>query len=109
VRGARAYRYGGEEFTLLFPGRDADDVLERLEALREEIASSPFRLRSAARKKTGRRGRARAPGSTSTLKVSVSIGVAESEGASAAPGSVVAMADKALYRAKHRGRNMVCR
>ncbi len=109
VRGARSYRYGGEEFTLLFPGRDTDEVLERLEALREQIASSPFRLRSAPRKKTGRRGRDRTPGAGAALKVTVSIGVAESEGGSAAPETVIAAADKALYRAKHRGRNAVCR
>ena len=109
VRGARAYRYGGEEFTLLFAGRDTEAVLESLEAVREEIASSPFRVRSAARKKTGRRGRNRASAGAGALKVTVSIGVAESDGADAAPESVVAMADKALYRAKRGGRNAVCR
>lgn len=107
VRGARAYRYGGEEFTLLFPGRDAAQVLEPLEALREGIASSPFRLRSVTRKKSGRRGRGRGPARADTLAVTVSIGVAENEGGGA--DSAIAMADKALYRAKQRGRNRVCR
>ncbi|HUJ00221.1 MAG TPA: GGDEF domain-containing protein [Usitatibacter sp.] len=108
VPGARAYRYGGEEFTLLFPGRDADDVIGRLEALREAIASQPFQLRSVTRKSTGRRQRNRANASAGALKVTVSIGAAQSEGA-AAPDAVIAMADEALYRAKHRGRNKVCR
>ncbi|HSN20110.1 MAG TPA: GGDEF domain-containing protein [Usitatibacter sp.] len=109
VPGARAYRYGGEEFTLLFSGSDSEDAMERLEALRQDIASHPFRLRSAARKKTGRSGRNRAPAAAGMLKVTVSIGVAESEDGDADAGAVVARADKALYRAKHRGRNAVCR
>jgi diguanylate cyclase (GGDEF)-like protein len=107
VRGARAYRYGGEEFTLLFPGRGTDESLERLEALRETIATEPFRLRSASRKATGRRGRNGTARGASSLKVTVSIGVAENAGADADPAAVIARADKALYRAKHGGRNAV--
>jgi diguanylate cyclase (GGDEF)-like protein len=107
VRGARAYRYGGEEFTLLFPGRGTDESLDRLEALRERIATEPFRLRSASRKPLGRRSRNGATRNASSLKVTVSIGVAENDGADADPGEVIARADKALYRAKHGGRNAV--
>lgn len=107
--GARVYRYGGEEFALLFPGRDASDVLEQLEAVREDIASYPFRLRSSGRGKTGRRGRNRKAAAPRALKVTVSIGMAQPDARSADPHAVLAMADKALYRAKHRGRNTVCR
>jgi diguanylate cyclase (GGDEF)-like protein len=109
VPDARAYRYGGEEFTLLVPGRNTEEVLERLEAVRERIASNPFRLRSAPRKMNGRSARNRASAGAPLLKVTVSIGVAESDGANAPPASVIAKADKALYRAKDRGRNAVCR
>lgn len=108
VAGARAYRYGGEEFALLFSGQDADGVLERLEALREDIAGYPFRLRSPGRSKNGRRGRNRKSASARILKVTVSIGVAQPDARNTEPHTVLAMADKALYRAKHRGRNMVC-
>ncbi len=109
VAGARAYRYGGEEFTLLFPGRGADEVMERVDALRARIASHPFRLRSARRKQTGRRGRNRPGEEPGALKVTVSIGVAESEAVDGGAEAVIAKADAALYRAKHRGRNAVCR
>jgi diguanylate cyclase (GGDEF)-like protein len=109
--GARAYRYGGEEFALLFRGRDIAEVHHQLEALREEIANYPFRLRSGARKNTGRRDRDRNRKDTGAgaLKITVSIGVAQSGALNADPETVLAMADKALYRAKHRGRNTVCR
>ena len=82
--------------------------MERLEALRERIAADPFRLRSAARKATGRRERNRSPRAAAMLKVTVSIGVAESEGGDRSPAAVIDLADQALYRAKHRGRNAVC-
>lgn len=107
--GARAYRYGGEEFALLFRGRDAAEVHDQLEALREEIASYPFRLRSTTRKNTGRRDRNRKDTGADVLKITVSIGVAQSGALNADPEAILAMADKALYRAKHRGRNTVCR
>jgi hypothetical protein len=38
--GGRAYRYGGEEFTLVFPGKNVADVQDELERLRKLIASS---------------------------------------------------------------------
>lgn len=107
--GARAYRYGGEEFALLFRGRNADEVLEPLEMLRENVARYPFRLRSSARAQSGRRDRNRKAGSARALRVTVSIGVAQPDARSTGPHAVLAMADKALYRAKHRGRNIVCR
>ena len=43
--GGRAYRCGGEEFNILFPGKNTPDVLDHLERLRENIEASEFRLR----------------------------------------------------------------
>src|SRR5437764_43322 len=43
--GGRAYRCGGEEFNILFPGKNTPDVLDHLERLRENIQASEFRLR----------------------------------------------------------------
>ena len=37
-------RYGGEEFVILMPGTPRDSALLRLEALRQEVASSPIDL-----------------------------------------------------------------
>jgi GGDEF domain-containing protein len=43
--GGQAYRCGGEEFAILFPGKTTADVLEHLEKLRADIEASTLRLR----------------------------------------------------------------
>ena len=107
VRGAgRAFRYGGEEFALLFSGVRSDVARERLEQLRQSIAASTFSIRSfpRPRKKPPRVK----PGGKKTkfVAVTVSIGVAEGNG-KAPPDEVLRAADKALYRAKENGRNRI--
>ena len=44
--GGRAYRVGGEEFSILFPGKTAKDALPHLELLRSVIEVSTFRVRA---------------------------------------------------------------
>ncbi len=109
--GGKAYRYGGEEFTVLFPGKSIEQALPHLEALREDIASHDLTLRKSdrpadARSGQQRRGRRNAGKSVS---VTISIGVAERNDRLPTPHDVVQAADKALYRAKNRGRNQVSR
>ena len=43
--GGRAYRVGGEEFSILFPGKSVKDVLPHLELLRSVIEASRFHVR----------------------------------------------------------------
>ncbi|MFO8155504.1 MAG: diguanylate cyclase [Pseudomonadota bacterium] len=105
--GARAFRYGGEEFTLLFPGRTAADVEPVLDRVREAIAARPFTLRGGDRpKKKGRRNRRGDKGRQ--VHVSISIGVSEPERGMTAE-AVMKRADAALYRAKEGGRNRTMR
>jgi diguanylate cyclase (GGDEF)-like protein len=105
VRDGRAFRYGGEEFAILFPGRTAPDAVPALETVRAAVAGQRFTLRAADRP----RRRPKAPrrrGGATQLGVTVSIGVAHGaagEGAEA----VVRQADAALYRAKQAGRNRI--
>lgn len=105
--GGRPFRYGGEEFTILFPGRSLDDALPHLEKLRREVARAGFRLRGSDRSRKKSRGRAKESGrGGTTLSVTVSIGVAQRD--SRDPhAAVIKAADKALYRAKEAGRNQV--
>jgi diguanylate cyclase (GGDEF)-like protein len=107
--GGTAFRYGGEEFTILFPGKDADGALPHLEALRADIAGYGMALRAPDRPRRSRSGqRRRGTGDTTKqLSVTVSIGVAARTPRHDAPEAVIKAADRALYRAKRGGRNRV--
>ncbi|MGN6454623.1 MAG: diguanylate cyclase [Achromobacter mucicolens] len=111
--GGQAYRYGGEEFTLVFPGKTAAEAMPHLETVRRAIEAYQMRLRDkparpkadqiGQRRRGGRGGRGVRP-----LRVTVSIGVAERSDALRAPDAVIKAADQALYKAKDGGRNQVC-
>jgi GGDEF domain-containing protein len=121
--GGRAYRCGGEEFNILFPGKSTSEVVEHLEQLRATIEVSEFRMRGTDRRKAPRGPdrrndgtRRRSKGQTirelaqeksTKLSVTVSIGVANSARGKSSPEAVLHAADKALYRAKANGRNRV--
>ena len=109
--GGKAFRYGGEEFTVLFPGTDAEDAIPHLEALREEIESYRMALRGSDRP-AQTRGKKRQRGGwrgKNAVSVTVSIGVAERNGRHGTPQTVIEAADRALYRAKDKGRNRLSR
>lgn len=121
--GGQAFRVGGEEFSILFPGKHAEQAVEHLELLRATIEASVFRLRgsdrraaprgSDRRKTAGRKKKTTAARATSSqlytheLSVTVSIGVAQPDAKHASVERVLQLADKALYRAKKAGRNRV--
>ena len=106
--GGRPFRYGGEEFAVLFPGKSADEALPYLEDLREVIEESTFTLRGQDRPKIRPEKPVRSTGGRRTISVTVSIGVAEPEESGADPDDIIRAADQALYRAKRTGRNRVC-
>ena len=105
--GGYPFRYGGEEFTVLFPGKGADEVLPYLDHLRTTIESSRFTLRHPSRPKKRPDSSPKRVGSQ-RLGVTVSIGVAERGGELGQPDQVLKAADRALYRAKQTGRNRIC-
>jgi diguanylate cyclase (GGDEF)-like protein len=105
--GGRAFRYGGEEFAVLFPGKNCGESIPHLESLRKAVAGATFTLRGKDRpKRKPESARGRGGGGAGKVTVTVSIGVAHNRG-SALPDEVVKAADKALYRAKEGGRNRV--
>jgi diguanylate cyclase (GGDEF)-like protein len=106
--GGRPFRYGGEEFAVLFPGKSAEEALPHLEDLRETIEGSSFTLRGGDRPKVRPQKPARSSGRRRTLAITVSIGVAEPEKIGVDPEDVIRAADQALYQAKRTGRNRVC-
>jgi diguanylate cyclase (GGDEF)-like protein len=104
--GARAFRYGGEEFTIVFPGRSAVEARPFVESLREAIAMSGFRLRGP-RDPDKKPEHAPEPGPDKSVTITISIGVAENSKKLSTPELVLEAADGALYRAKESGRNCV--
>ena len=106
--GGRPFRYGGEEFAVLFPGKSAAEALPYLEDLRETIEASSFTLRGRDRPKLRPEKPVRSIGRRPTLAITVSIGVAEPDEPGVEPDEVIRAADQALYEAKHTGRNRIC-
>jgi diguanylate cyclase (GGDEF)-like protein len=105
--GGKAFRFGGEEFAVVFPGQSAEDAIPRLESLRKAVQASCFVLRGPDRpRKKPDTPRSRGV-PQSAVVVTVSIGVAERSERNAKPDQVIKAADKALYRAKDAGRNQV--
>ncbi|MBR3333192.1 MAG: EAL domain-containing protein [Clostridia bacterium] len=85
--GAAAGRWGGEEFMIMLPGITGEDAATFAEELRVEIGRLRF-------EKAGR--------------ITASFGVAQAMPGEE-PDPLTARADTALYRAKARGKNTVCR
>jgi len=126
-----AYRCGGEEFAIIFPGKTAPETLECLEDLRSTVEGARLRLRGEDRRREPRgldrrhnqgrrtpvtRGRLQTgrairqlahAGPVSEVSVTVSIGVAHAASQKSSPHDVIRAADRCLYRAKDEGRNRV--
>jgi diguanylate cyclase (GGDEF)-like protein len=91
--GGKAYRYGGEEFVLLFPSKEVDDAFLHTDILRDVIAKSPFNVRNKE--------------SSKVIYINISSGVVQKNSKDKDPFAVMKRADNALYKAKKAGRNIV--
>jgi diguanylate cyclase (GGDEF)-like protein len=109
--GGRAFRYGGEEFTVLFPGKGLGEAVPFLEALRENVEAYQLALRASDRPKKSKGSKRQRGGwrAKRSVSVTISIGVAERNERLPTPEEVIQAADRALYRAKEKGRNQVSR
>ena len=108
--GGRVFRYGGEEFLVVFRGRSAADAAPFAEAVRKAVADARFVLRGPDRpaRKPFRIRTARQPNEASqSVGITISIGIAERSRRHSTPELVLDAADAALYRAKEAGRNCV--
>lgn len=93
---AYAARYGGEELVLIFLGTGLTEAAQRAEALRKDVEDYEFQTREGGKLLS------------SPLHFTVSIGVAELEPRGTME-QLIGDADKAMYRAKNAGRNLVSR
>lgn len=91
--GGKAYRYGGEEFVLLFPSKIIDDAYQHTDILRDTIAKTPFSVRNKKSQKN--------------IYINISAGVVQNTSKDKDPFAVMKRADNALYKAKEAGRNKV--
>ncbi len=87
-----ACRYGGEEFAIVLPLTDKKEAFLIAERLRENIARHSFAHQEILPNKN----------------LTVSIGLASFPEKGLSPSELIASADKALYQAKHQGKNKTC-
>jgi diguanylate cyclase (GGDEF)-like protein len=107
----RAYRYGGEEFCLVFPGWDSRRAEELADSIRESLSRKEFfiRLPEAIREKTSDKDRGTLKAKGKHVSVTISLGVAAPDKNCRYYHEVIALADEGLYEAKDKGRNRVVR
>ena len=103
--GGKPFRYGGEEFTIIFPGLNGTAVISHVEKLRKSVERTRFIVRGSGRSAKRLEKSRGVRGLRKRVKVTISIGVAERNEKYTSPEQVLMAADKALYRAKKAGRN----
>lgn len=82
-------RVGGEEFAIILPGAELTAAESFAERLRKRVAGTPMASEDR------------------VIPITVSIGVSGIKASDASANDVLGRADRALFRAKDRGRNMV--
>lgn len=91
--GGKAYRFGGEEFTVVFAGKTPEQARPILDDLRKAVEETELNFTH--------------EGKETQTNVRVSIGIAEKNAEFKSPEEVIKGADQALYQAKEMGRNRV--
>ncbi len=107
ARVGHTFRYGGEEFAIIMPGRRIHQAVPLLEGLRKAIELAKFTIRGDDRPLRKPTRKARPSGGREQVTITVSIGVAARGPHHPGTEDVVNAADEALYAAKEAGRNRV--
>ncbi|MBA2627727.1 MAG: GGDEF domain-containing protein [Gemmatimonadales bacterium] len=84
-------RYGGEEFVLVMPVTTAEQVVDKLESLRQAIAGTPIRL----------------PRQQASAQLTISAGIAVFPTDGVTADELIDQADARLFQAKEAGRNRI--
>ncbi|WP_321323760.1 GGDEF domain-containing protein [Thiomicrorhabdus sp.] len=103
VSGGKAYRFGGEEFTLIFKNKSIDSIIHELERLRVDIAKEVVYVQVEDATNTAKRGKAKP--AVKEVSVTISLGLAVPDKKHTTPEQVLKFADEGLYKAKRAGRN----
>lgn len=112
--GGKAYRYGGEEFSVVFSSKQKDEAFYYLDDVRKSIQNYEMVIRDdearpeiPSDETTRLRSRGSYRHATKKVSVTISIGVADKSDRAETAEQVLRKADQALYRAKQAGRNQV--
>jgi diguanylate cyclase (GGDEF)-like protein len=112
--GGKVFRYGGEEFSVVFNRMSKEDAFDHLDLVRQSIQDYEMIIR-----KEPRQDKTASPASkelrekgsfkrtNKKVSVTISIGIADRTASRPTPEEVLKAADDALYDAKKRGRNKV--
>ncbi len=92
---ATAYRFGGEEFTLIYPGLHVEEVEAELQGIRTAVENN----------RVGVTRKSKRAKKVLWKQVTVSIGLSDSTDKFEDPDEVLNAADNALFKAKDEGRN----
>jgi GGDEF domain-containing protein len=111
--GGKTFRFGGEEFIIVFPRKTSAEVMPFVELVRQTIADYDIALRAKPRppkpKKplASKQSIAKKTAKDKVVKVTTSFGVAQRTKVHSDFASIMKQADIALYAAKKGGRNCV--
>lgn len=107
ISGGKTFRYGGEEFAVVFPRKTKADVVEIMDSLRISIENRPLIIRGPNRPKKKPKIKNIYKSGVGSVRVTVSIGIADKDSKAQSAAEVIEAADKALYKAKRNGRNCI--
>jgi diguanylate cyclase (GGDEF)-like protein len=110
--GGKTFRFGGEEFIIVFPRKTSAEVIPFIELVRHTIADYDIALRAKPRltkpkMSSSKKAPAKKSDKEQIAKVTTSFGVAQRTKAHSDFANVMKQADVALYAAKKNGRNCV--
>lgn len=107
--GGKTFRFGGEEFIIVFPRKTSVEVMPFVEMVRQTIADYDIALRVKPRPPKPQKPLAnkKPPTKEKIVKVTTSFGVAQRTKEHSDFASIMKQADIALYAAKKAGRNCV--
>lgn len=106
----QTFRYGGEEFCVVYEGWTLMAAARAIEGVWHLVTAKDFHIRlpEQVRQHTSKEDRGSQIGSSVRIHLSFSAGVACRDATIHGPEDVIDMADRALYRAKEMGRGRVC-